>query len=62
MVDVVFIASMLPPSGGRNSVTNRYLRHYNLLYAQPFEQDSLLRIFTNILEWYFINLTTTLSK
>ena len=46
---------MLPPLGGRNSVTMRYLRHFNLLYVEPFEAESLTRIFTNILEWYFIS-------
>ncbi|KAM3134228.1 hypothetical protein pb186bvf_013648 [Paramecium bursaria] len=50
---IVFIASMLPPTGGRNVVTMRYLRHYHLLYVEPFEGDSLRRIFQNVLEWYY---------
>ena len=53
LCDITFIASMLPPSGGRNSVTMRYLRHYQLLYVEPFEGDSLVRIFSNVLEWYY---------
>lgn len=32
---------MLPPTGGRNVVSMRYLRHYVLLYVEPFEGDSL---------------------
>ena len=36
MVGITWITAMLPPSGGRNTVTNRYIRHFNLLYAQQF--------------------------
>ena len=53
---------MLPPVGGRNVVTMRYLRHYNLIYVEPFDNDSLAKIFGNILEWYFINLPQSLPK
>ena len=62
LCDIVFITSMLPPSGGRNTVTQRYLRHFNLLYVQPFETDSLKRIFGYVLEWYFLNLPAQLPK
>jgi len=53
---------MLPPAGGRNSVTMRYLRHFNLLYVQPFDEDSLLRIFNSVIEWYFNTQKGNLSK
>ena len=44
-----YVAAMLPPIGGRNTVTMRYLRHYNLIYVEPFDNDSLSKIFGNIL-------------
>jgi dynein heavy chain len=53
LCDIITIGSMLPPTGGRNVVSMRYLRHFQLLYVEPFEGDSLIRIFSNILEWYF---------
>lgn len=62
LCDIIFIGSMLPPSGGRNQVTLRYLRHFNLLYVQPFETDSLKRIFGFVVEWYFTNLSDPLPK
>lgn len=53
---------MLPPSGGRNVVSMRYLRHFLLLYVEPFEGDSLQRIFQNVLEWYYLSHSNPLSK
>lgn len=53
---------MLPSIGGRNVVSMRYLRHYNLIYVEPFDGDSLVKIFGNVLEWYFVNLTNPLPK
>jgi len=46
---------MGPPSQGRNTITMRYSRHYNIMYVGPFEGESLMRIFDNIMEWYFMN-------
>lgn len=34
--DIIFITAMLPPTGGRNTVSLRYMRHYNLMYVEPF--------------------------
>ena len=57
-----FVTAMLPPIGGRNVVTMRYIRHFNLMYVEPFDSESLLKIFGNILEWYFVSLTQPLPK
>lgn len=53
---------MGPPSQGRNTITMRYSRHYNIMYVGPFEGESLMRIFDNIMEWYFLNQSGNLSK
>ena len=53
---------MLPPIGGRNVVTMRYIRHFNLFYVEPFDSDSLLKIFGNVLEWYYLSLSQSLPK
>ena len=52
LVDVQFIAAMGPPGGGRNHVTNRYLRHYSLVCATPFDEATLSKIFTTLVEWW----------
>ena len=62
LCDITFIGAMGPPSQGRNSITQRFSRHFNLLYAAPFEESSIMRIFQNVLEWYFMNLQKPPSK
>ncbi|KAK3263038.1 hypothetical protein CYMTET_28136, partial [Cymbomonas tetramitiformis] len=46
---------MGPPGGGRNEVTLRYMRHFNLLSITPFDDESLMRIFGALLEWWMTN-------
>lgn len=44
---------MGPPGGGRNSITNRYVRHFNIVYVEPYSDNSLNAIFVNVMEWMF---------
>jgi dynein heavy chain len=60
--DIVFVGAMGPPSQGRNSITSRYSRHYNIIYVESFESESLSRIFENIMEWFFLNQNGNLAK
>ena len=41
LVDIQFVAAMGPPGGGRTFITQRYVRHYNLLNFVPFNNESL---------------------
>jgi len=45
----------MTPTGGKTTVSMRYLRHFNTVYLEPFSPHSLQRIFENILDWYFMN-------
>jgi dynein heavy chain, axonemal len=51
MCGAVLIAAMTVTPGLQNSSTARFIRHFVLFYVEAFEEDSLLRIFTNVLEW-----------
>jgi dynein heavy chain len=53
--DMTLIAAMGPPSQGRNQVTLRVTRHFNLLYVEPYLPTSLFTIFSNLMDWYFLN-------
>ena len=52
-VDVIFVSAMGPPGGGRTFVTPRLLRHLNLVSLANFDDETLTRIFSTILKWYF---------
>jgi dynein heavy chain len=51
LVDVQFVVAMGPPGGGRTAITNRYQRHFNVLSFVPFDDSSLTRVFTTIVNW-----------
>jgi dynein heavy chain len=53
--DITFVAAMGPPSQGRNSISLRYSRHFNLIYVEPFLPHSLQRIFCVVMDWFFMN-------
>lgn len=44
---------MGPPGGGRNEVTDRFLRHMLIISIDSFDDNTLNKIFTTILDWHF---------
>jgi len=48
--DIQFVGAMGPPGGGRTQVTQRFVRHFNLINFVPFDEASLKMIFTTILD------------
>jgi len=47
-----FITACAPPGGGRNEVTPRLFRHFNMIWVPDLSQASMKTIFTAILKGY----------
>ena len=49
LIDLTFVASMGPPGGGRQEVTPRFLRHFNMIGYVEMSDESKSLIFGSIL-------------
>jgi dynein heavy chain len=52
MVDTQIACAMGPPGGGRNHVAPRLLRHFNIICLTEFDDETLHRIFSTVMNWY----------
>eukprot|EP00698_Gefionella_okellyi_P007650 TRINITY_DN186_c0_g3_i1.p1 TRINITY_DN186_c0_g3~~TRINITY_DN186_c0_g3_i1.p1 ORF type:complete len:2618 (+),score=811.11 TRINITY_DN186_c0_g3_i1:164-8017(+) len=52
IIDIQFVAAMGPPGGGRNPVTNRFIRHFNMIAFADLSDSSMTGIFNTILNGY----------
>lgn len=53
LVDILLIAAMIPPGGGSNAVTPRFTRHMLVVGIDSFEEATMTKIFSSILDWHF---------
>jgi dynein heavy chain len=52
--DLLFINCCAPPGGGRNSVTPRLFRHFNMLWNPELSSRSMELIFNSILKGFLL--------
>nr|XP_019946415.1 PREDICTED: dynein heavy chain 3, axonemal [Paralichthys olivaceus] len=53
LVDVLLMSAMGPPGGGKNDITGRFTRHFNILSIDCFDDNTLTTIFSSITDWHF---------
>ncbi|XP_067934548.1 dynein axonemal heavy chain 3-like [Watersipora subatra] len=53
LVDIIMVAAMGPPGGGRNSITARFMRHFNVVSFDSFDEETMRNIFNPICDWHF---------
>ena len=57
IIETSLVCAMGPPGGGRNFVTPRLLRHFNLFCFPEFDENTLRRIFSTIISWHLTSNT-----
>lgn len=50
--DTMFVCACAPPGGGRNAVTPRLFRHFNMVWVPELSEHSMRTIFTSILKGF----------
>ncbi|RMX56942.1 hypothetical protein pdam_00011068, partial [Pocillopora damicornis] len=55
LVDQLLVSAMGPPGGGRNEITPRFLRHFNIISIDSFSTETMRNIFSVIMDWHFNN-------
>ncbi|GLD91881.1 hypothetical protein PINS_up000414 [Pythium insidiosum] len=62
IIDIQFVASMGPPGGGRNPITPRLVRHFNVVGYAELGDDSKKMIFSTILGNFLSSFPSDVAK
>jgi dynein heavy chain len=62
IIDIQFVASMGPPGGGRNPITPRFMRHFNVIGYSEMSDESKGLIFSTILDSFFVSFPEQVQK
>jgi dynein heavy chain len=62
LVDIILVASMGPPGGGRSVVTQRMQRQFNIISYTDMQFEAITTIFKTILDAFYYNFTAEVKK
>ncbi|KAH9163072.1 hypothetical protein LEN26_000647, partial [Aphanomyces euteiches] len=62
IIDVLYVASMGPPGGGRNPITMRLLRHFNVICYAELNNENKTIIFSTILSSFLCTFVPEVQK
>ena len=51
--DFTLVGAMGPAGGGRNDLSPRFKRHFNVISTCPFTDETSMTIFSTIMDGYF---------
>ncbi len=51
--DLIVLCTMGPPGGGRTFITNRLVRHFNMLAYTDLPSDIINSIFSSLIGYFF---------
>ncbi len=60
--DIIFIAAMGPPGGGRSVITPRLQRHFNIMTYTDLQDESIHTIFFTIINAFMYNFTADIKN
>lgn len=60
--DIVLISSMGPPGGGRNEITARLQRHFNIMTQTELQEESIYTIFFTIMSAFTANFDSAVKE
>ena len=52
LINLILVAAMGVPGGGRTFITPRMTRHFNLISLATFDDGTMTRIFKKIMNWF----------
>ena len=53
LVDLTILSAMGPPGGGRSAITNRCVRHFNVIAYPELDRETISGIFDKLVNHFF---------
>ena len=61
MIDTILLAAMGPPGGGRNPITPRLIRYFNVITCTEMDDESMFLIFNTILSNFLLTFDASIQ-